>query len=170
MLENAEKIRYGVETAYQLVYQGDGRSTSAQEGLLRGAEAMERIGSISEKYAALGTRLRELYYAAQDVGYELQGILDDLDFEPELLEKIAGRLDLIDRLERKYGSTVEEVIRFGQEAASRLDELKTRDEAIAALKKEYKEADAKLRPACAELTERRKEAARGLAEEICAQL
>ena len=170
VLENAEKIRYGVETAYQLVYQGDGRSTSAQEGLLRGAEAMERIGSISEKYAALGTRLRELYYAAQDVGYELQGILDDLDFEPELLEKIAGRLDLIDRLERKYGSTVEEVIRFGQEAASHLDELKTSDEAIAALKKEYKEADAKLRQACAELTERRKEAARGLAEEICAQL
>ena len=114
VLENAEKIRTGVETAYALVYQGEGRSVSAQEALLRAADSMDGISGIGEKYAALAGRLREIYYAAQDAGYELQAMMDDLDFEPELIDRVAGRLDLIDRLERKYGATVEEVIAYGR--------------------------------------------------------
>ena len=170
VLENAEKIRGGVETAYGLVYEGAGRNPSAQEALLQSAEAMDRIAGIDEKYAALAGRLRELYYAAQDVGYELQAIMEGFDFEPELLDKIAGRLDMIDKLERKYGATVEEVIRFGEDAARRLNDLKTSDEAITRLKKEYREADAKLRDACDKLTAARKDAAVRLAGEICRQL
>ena len=170
ILENAEKIRDGVQTAYTLVYQGDGRGPRAQEALLRAAEAMDRIAPINEKYAALAARLREVYYAAQDAGYELQAIVDDLDFEPGQLEKLAGRLDLIRRLERKYGATVEEVIAYGQSVNEQLSSLSTSDERIASLKKEYKEADAKLRQACAALTERRKSAATALAAQICEQL
>ena len=170
VLENSEKIRQGVEAAYTLVYQGDGRAPSAQEGLLRSAEAMDRIASLDERYGALAGRLRELYYGAQDVGYELQSLMDDLDFEPQLLDKIAGRLDLIRRLERKYGATVEEVMAFGASAESRLNELKRGDESIAALKKQYKEADGRLREACGVLTELRKSSAEALAGEICAQL
>lgn len=170
ILENAEKIRGGVETAYGLVYQGTGRGPSAQEALLQSAESMERIAGIDAKYGALAGKLRELYYAAQDVGYELQSLLEDLDFDPELIDKIAGRLDLIDRLERKYGPTLEDVITFGNSAAQRLEELKSGDESIAELKKNYKEADARLRDACGELTALRKDAARRLGDEICRQL
>lgn len=170
VLENSEKIRQGVEAAYTLVYQGDGRAPSAQEGLLRSAEAMDRIASLDERYGALAGRLRELYYGAQDVGYELQALLDDLDFEPQLIDKIAGRLDLIGRLERKYGPTLEEVIAFGQSAEARLNELKRGDESITELKKQYKEADSRLREACGRLTALRKASAEKLAEEICRQL
>lgn len=170
VLENAEKIRQGVETAYTLVYQGDGRAPSAQEALLRGSEAMDHIAPLDERYGALANRLRELYYGAQDVGYELQALLDDLDFEPELLDKTAARLDLIRRLERKYGATVEEVIEFGARAADRLNEISRGDESIAGLKKQYREADARLRAACARLTGLRRDSAGRLAERICAQL
>ena len=170
VLENAEKIRQGVETAYTLVYQGDGRAASAQEGLLRAAESMDRIASLDERYGALAGRLRELYYGAQDVGYELQSLVDDLDFEPQLLDRIAARLDLIRRLERKYGATVEDVIAFGASAESRLNELKRGDESIAALKKQYREADAKLREACAVLTSLRRASGERLAAAICEQL
>ncbi|MBR6891128.1 MAG: AAA family ATPase, partial [Clostridia bacterium] len=170
MLEHAEKIRQGVETAYTLVYQGDGRAPSAQEALLRSAEAMDAISGIDERYGALASRLRELYYGAQDVGYELQALLEDLDFEPDQIDKLAGRLDLIKRLERKYGATVEEVIEFGATAAGRLDELKRSDESIGELKKRYREADAQLRAACERLTALRRDSARRLAERICDQL
>ena len=170
VLENAEKVRNGVETAYQLVYQGAGRGPSAQEALLQSAEALERIAALDEKYAALAAKLRELYYGVQDVGYELQSMVDDLDFDPELIDRIGGRLDLIDRLERKYGPSLEEVIAFGESAAKRLNELKSGDENIAALKKKYKEADTRLREACGQLTELRKDAAARLAGEICRQL
>ena len=170
VLENAEKIRQGVETAYTLVYQGDGRGGSAQETLLRSAEAMDRISGLNERYGALATRLRELYYGAQDVGYELQSLMDELDFEPGLLDKIAGRLDMIQRLERKYGATVEEVIAFGESARERLDALKRGDESIGELKKRYKEADARLRAACDHLTGLRRASAARLAEAIFEQL
>lgn len=170
ILENAEKIRSGVETAYSLVYQGDGRGVSAQEALKQSMESMARIASLDAKYSAVAGKLRELYYAAQDVGYELQAMVDDLDFDPELIDKVAARLDAIDRLERKYGPSLEEVIAFGQSAAQRLSELKSGDESIAALKKEYKEADKRLRAACDTLTGLRKDAAERLAGEICRQL
>ena len=170
VLENSEKIRQGVETAYTLVYQGDGRAPSVQEALLRSAEAMEKIASLNERYGALAGRLRELYYGAQDVGYELQSLVDDLDFEPELLDKIAARLDAIKRLERKYGATVEEVIEFGAKAADRLNELKRGDESVSELKKKYREADGKLRAACETLTALRKDCAQRLAVLICEQL
>ena len=104
------------------------------------------------------------------MGYELQSLVDDLDFEPEQLDKIAGRLDMIKRLERKYGATLEEVIAFGADAQKRLDELKGSDDTIAALKKRYKEADARLREACGELTRLRKTSAEALARAICDQL
>lgn len=170
LLENAEKIRAGVESAYTLVYQGDGRSASAQESLTRAADAMDRIAGLNERYGQLAARLREIFYQTQDVGYELQALVDDLDFEPEQLEKLSNRLDLIHRLERKYGPTLEDVITFGAEAQRRLDALRTSDDAIGELKKQYKALDAELRAACAELTESRKTIAVQLAEQICAQL
>lgn len=170
MLENSEKIRQGVEGAYTLIYQGDGRGPSAQEALLRSADAMEHIAPLDERYGALAARLRELYYGAQDVGYELQAMVDDLDFEPELLDKIAARLDAIKRLERKYGATVEEVIEFGAQATQRLEELKSGDESVATLKKQYKAADGKLRAACERLTALRRDCGERLAAQICVQL
>ena len=170
VLENAEKIRQSVEGAYNLVYQGDGRAPSAQEALLQSADAMDRIGPLNERYAALAGRLRELYYGAQDVGYELQALLDDLDFEPDLLDKVAARLDTIKKLERKYGATVEEVIEFGAQAAERLNGIKGSDASMSALKKRYKEADNALRDACAELTAIRRASAAQLSERICQQL
>ena len=170
VLENAEKIRQSVEGAYNLVYQGDGRAPSAQEALLQSADAMDRIGLLNERYAALAGRLRELYYGAQDVGYELQALLDDLDFEPDLLDKVAARLDTIKKLERKYGATVEEVIEFGAQAADRLNGIKGSDASMSALKKRYKEADNALREACAELTAIRRASAAQLSERICQQL
>ena len=170
VLENAERIRQSVEGAYNLVYQGDGRSPSAQEALLRAADGMDRIGALNERYAALAGRLRELYYGAQDVGYELQALLDDLDGEPDQLDKVAARLDAIKKLERKYGATVEEVIEFGAKAADRLNGIKGSDAAVTALKKRYKEADSALREACDELTAIRRESAAQLSGRICGQL
>lgn len=170
MLENSEKIRTGVENAYMLVYQGDGRGPSAQEAILRAAESLDHIAALDEKFNNLAGRLRELYYSVQDAGYELQAMLDGLNYDPEMLDKIANRLDLIRRMERKYGATVEDVIKFGADAAARLGELKSSDESIELLKKQYRQADADLKEACGELSILRKASAERLAEQICKQL
>ena len=60
--------------------------------LLRAADAMDRIANLDEKYGALAGRLREIYYAAQDAGYELQAMMDGLEFDPGLIDRIAGEI------------------------------------------------------------------------------
>lgn len=162
MLENAEKVRDGVETAYQLTYNGDGRSLSAQEALLRAADAMQGISSLDPRFARLSEELRGAYYSVQEIGNELQALSEELSFDPQLMDKIANRLDLISRLERKYGATVEDVIAFGNEAKARLQSIQSGDEQISELKKQLKARDQLLRDACTALTQSR----RALAEEL----
>lgn len=170
ILENAEKIQSSVETAYVLTYRGDGRMMSAQESLMRAADAMEGISSIDPRYAELSVRLRELYDAAQDVGYELQDIVDHMSFDPALIDKISSRLDTIDRLERKYGPNLEDVIAFGEQAAKRLQSIQSGDERIEALKQELKRLDASLKTVCGDLTASRKTLASRLSDSIMDQL
>ncbi len=152
MLENAEKVRDGVETAYELTYGGDGRSVSAQEALLRASATMEGIAGLDARFEKLAGALKELYYGVQDAGAELQSLREELSFDPRLMDKIAGRLDLISRLERKYGATVDEVIAFGSAAKARLESIQSGDVRIAELKKLLKAEDRALREACAALT------------------
>jgi len=162
MLENAEKVRNGVETAYQLTYTGDGRGLSAQESVLRAAEAMQSIAGIDPRFARIADDLRSIYYSVQEAGSELQALNEELSFDPQLMDKIAARLDLIARLERKYGATEADVIAFGNEAKARLDAIQSGDEQIAELKKTLKAQDRRLHEVCDALSASR----RGLAAEL----
>lgn len=170
VLENAEKIHEGVDRAYALTYRGGSRAASAQELLQRAAEAMEGIAGIDPRYEALSGRLRELYYSVQDVGYELQDILDHLTFDPAKIDKISERLDQIDRLERKYGPSLEDVIAFGERAGARLEELRASDERVEGRKAALKRVDAELKTACEALTQSRRALADGLSRAVMEQL
>ena len=170
MLENAEKVRDGVETAYQMTYSGDGRSLSAQEALLRAAEAMQGISNLDSRFARLSEELHSVYYTVQELGNELQNLSEELSFDPQLMDKISNRLDLISRLERKYGATEEEVIAFGNAAKARLESIQSGDAQIAELKKKLKAQDLALREACAALTSSRTALAADLESDILRQL
>lgn len=170
MLENAEKVRDGVETAYQLTYSGNGQSLSAQDALLQAAESMDRIAGLDERFARLARELRGLFDAVRDTGSELQSICEELSFDPQLMDKIAARLDLISRLERKYGATEAEVIAFGNEAQARLNSIQSSDAQIAQLKQQLKRQDKVLREACDQLTQCRQRLATDLEQGLMAQL
>lgn len=170
ILENSEKIQSCVENAYVMTYRGDGRMISAQEALLRAADSMESLASIDKKYADLSQRLRELYYSVQDIGYELQDVLDHLSYNPSLIDKIAERLDLISKLERKYGPNLEDVIAFGEQAVARLAAIQSCDASIEAQKRQLAQLDNALKTACEALTASRRELAEKLAASIVEQL
>lgn len=170
ILENTEKIRESVETAYRLVYTGVGSGTSAQEALLKASSAMQHISGIDEQYRKLAENLQSLYYSVQEIGMELQSITEELPSDPAMLDKISARLDLISKLERKYGSTEAEVIAFGKEAKRKLDAIDSSDDMILQLKKDYKKLDAELRTACDTLSESRKEIAENFEKKLLEQL
>ena len=170
VLSNAERIHDSVERAYRLTYQGTGKGESAQEALKSASAEMERIASFSPKYQELAQRLQELFYAAQDVGYELQDALDRLPSDPALEQKLSDRLSLIDKLERKYGATVEEVISFGEEARRQLNVIETGDLQLTSMREQLDRLDGELVQACQALTARREMLAETLAEAVMAQL
>lgn len=170
ILENSEKIRTNVETAYEATYAGAGRTPSAQELLLRAANAMDKLSQIDERYAELGLRLREMVYSVQDIGYELRDILDHMESDPELIEKVSKRLETIDRLERKYGPNLDDVLNFYASAVERLESIQTGDAHIDALKAELAKKDVELDEVCTLLTASRRELAQRLAQAVMQQL
>ncbi|MEE1200367.1 MAG: DNA repair protein RecN [Christensenellales bacterium] len=170
LLENSQRIRDKVETAVVLTYRGDEGVVSAQESLQKAAAAMMSIASLDPAYEELSLRLSELYETTRDAGYELQDILENLQADPALMEKIEQRLSVIDRLERKYGSTVSDVIAFGEEAAHRLAMLQNSDEQIATISEQLKSLESELLKACERLSCTRKEIAEKLSTEMMDQL
>ncbi|MGI6239093.1 MAG: DNA repair protein RecN [Christensenellales bacterium] len=168
--ENAERIRTSVEEAYRLTYGGDSRAPGAQEQLDLAARALDAVAKHDDRIEQLANRIKEAYYAAQDAGMELQSLLDSLDYDPALADKVADRLDKIRRLERKYGSTLDEVIDFGEHAANRLETLKRSEEMTEELKKRRNALDQELAAACAKLTTSRDALSARLSEAVKRQL
>ena len=170
VIEHSERIQASVEEAYALVYQGTGKTSSAQETLQRAQMAMQGIASLDARYEKAAGRLQELYYAAQDIGYELQDIREHLEFDPKLAEKLNRRMALIDRLERKYGPTVDDVIAFGENARRQMEAYSNQDAEIEALKKRLDEADTALNEAAQALSDGRASLAGQLSAQIMEQL
>ena len=167
ILENAEHIREALSLAYQLTYEGAG---SAQEALSRAAGALEKIAPIDARYEALAAKLREAFFAAQDAGYEVRDALEDVEGDPAALEKINARLDLIHRLETRYGPQLEDVLAYGEALKARKQALTGGDASVHAWKKELKAMDAALKQDCAALTQARKDIAEKLTAGILRHL
>lgn len=170
LYENAERIKNAVEGAYGLVYGGDSRVQGAQEQLDTAARTLEGVARVDERIDALAARLRESFYTVQDTGYELRALLESLDYDPATADKVYDRLDKIRRLERKYGSTLDEVIDFGENAKKQLEELRRSDETGAELKARFSKLDEQLREVCAKLTSSRRVIAARLSDSVQRQL
>ncbi len=109
---HAEKIEAGLRAAYDSVYNG---VSPASEALREAVQALAPIEQLDGEYAALRARIDGLYYEAEDVGLTLRDLLSRLDTDPDRLEAVQARLDLIRRLSRKYG---------GASAAEMIEKLK----------------------------------------------
>lgn len=97
---HAEKIEDGLREAYEAVYDG---LHPAAEALRQAVNALSPIEQLDDQYAALRARLDGLYYEAEDCGLTLRDLLSHLDSDPDRLEEVQARLDLLRRLSRKYG-------------------------------------------------------------------
>ncbi len=170
LMENAEKISSGVEKAYHLVYAGSDRAPSVQEALRKAASAMSAIADLDERFAEMGRRLDEMYYQAQDAGYELQDMMEGLDFDPAAFDRIGSRLAVLETMKRKYGPTLSEVIEFRDESEKRLAALQQGDERMDELKSRMAEVDAQMMDACRALTASRRILAAQFEKDVTAQL
>ena len=124
ILANASAIRDKIAQSYALL-SGDDESSGAVDLLGEACHAIDTAAQLDDALAAASSQLLDLYYNAKDVAADLIGRLDSYDTNDAELDEIEQRLDLIYKLKRKYGDTVEDVIEFGQNAREELERIQS---------------------------------------------
>ena len=127
ILANASAIRDKIAQSYALL-SGDDESSGAVDLLGEASHAIDTAAQLDDALAAASSQLLDLYYNAKDVAADLIGRLDSYDTNDAELDEIEQRLDLIYKLKRKYGDTVEDVIEFGQNAREELEHIQSSQE------------------------------------------
>ena len=165
---NAARILELGSGACAALSDADGNAVDAVAAAVRALEEMRDLSSKDaagwlEELTGLSARLSEL---SRDVS----STLSRLDASPERLAELEARMSLVETLRHKYGRTIPDVLAFLARAKSRLAELEGRGEALAALEKDIREADAAVRAAGRTLSEKRRKAAGALAKAVVKEL
>ncbi len=154
VLSNASAIRDRLAQSYALL-SGSDDAAGAVDLLGEASNAVDAAAQLDPALTAAAGQLRGLYYNAKDVAADLIGRLDAYDTNDAELDEVEQRLDLLYRLKRKYGSTVEDVIAFGQKAREELDSIQHSQQRHDALQAEKMRLYAKAREKAEVLTQTR---------------
>ena len=154
VLSNASAIRDRLAQSYALL-SGSDDAAGAVDLLGEASNAVDAAAQLDPALTAAAGQLLDLYYNAKDVAADLIGRLDAYDTNDAELDEVEQRLDLLYRLKRKYGSTVEDVITFGQKARQELDNIQHSQQRHDALQAEKLRLYAKAREKAEALTQTR---------------
>lgn len=154
VLSNASAIRDRLAQSYALL-SGSDDAAGAVDLLGEASNAVDAAAQLDPALTAAAGQLLDLYYNAKDVAADLIGRLDAYDTNDAELDEVEQRLDLLYRLKRKYGSTVEDVIAFGQKAREELDNIQHSQQRHDALQAEKLRLYAKAREKAEALTQTR---------------
>lgn len=169
LLRNAERIRAGAGAAYELLYGAEEERTAA-ECIALAEEELMGIARYAEDLEALAARASELKYAAADLAEELRSFLEGEDYSPEELAEIDDRLDLIRRLKKKYGATIDEILEYGETCRAELSDIELGDVRAEQLQAEFAELKQQLHDAGERLSEKRRRAAAEMERQVTGEL
>jgi len=167
VLANAEKIYNAAMNAFDLLYEGNGSTASSLRAAQKQVEELVRYEPrFQEALAALETAR----ISVEDVGASVRDYAGGIHASPEHLAQVEDRLALLDRLKRKYGRTLDEVIQFGVDVSRKLSEVENTDEILRGLRGELAKAATEYLRASRLLSRKRGEAARRLEKLVEAEI
>ena len=161
-----EKLYEQVETLQNLCTQEQGIVPQLKK-LQHISDSVTAIDPAVHEYAE---RIENAYYEMQDIGEFFSSYLSKLVFDPNRLEQVQERLSLINKLKKKYGATIKDILAYREAAQSELDSLGESEQDKTALAKEVPQLEAKLFAAGTALSQKRKAAAAELQRKIQATL
>jgi len=159
VLANAEKIYTAAMNAFDLLYEG---SASTASSLRTAQKHIEELSRYEPKFQEALAAIETARISIEDVGASLRDYAGGIQASPEHLAEVEDRLAVLDRLKRKYGPSLEDVIRQGEEVARKLSELENKDEVLAQLKRKLAHAAEKFLHAAQAISDVRRAAARKL--------
>ena len=137
VLANASTIRDRIAQCYALLSGGD-EAPGAVDLLGEASNAVDAAAQLDGELSAGAGQLLDLYYTAKDVAADLIGRLDAYDTNDAELDEIEQRIDLIYKLRRKYGDTVEDILAFGERARKELEMIQSSQERVEHLQEEQR--------------------------------
>ena len=140
ILFNAGKISEKLENSIQRLKEGE---YSVINSLGKIKKNLEQLSDISETYSELKEKIENIIYEVDDIGYSLEDMVENVESDDVRLEKVISRIDEINKLKLKYGSTIEEILAFREGNEKKLSLIKFENNELEVLKKE-KEEKAKL--------------------------
>jgi DNA repair protein RecN (Recombination protein N) len=167
VLANAEKIYNAAMNAFDLLYEGNGSTATS----LRCAQKqVEELARYEPRFQDALAALEQARISVEDVGATLRDYAGGIQASPEHLAQVEDRLALLDRLKRKYGATVDEVIEFGADVSGKLAEVENKDEILRQLRDELAKAANEYLKAANALSKKRADAARKLEKLVEAEI
>jgi len=167
VLANAEKLYGAAIGGFEQLYEG---GASAEVSLRAALRNIEELARYDNRFNEAAMQLASARATVGDVAASLRDYAEGINASPERLAEIEDRLALLDRLKRKYGATIPEVVAFGEEVARKLAEVEDREGILKALRAVLDESIAAYRTAAAALHDERKAAATRLAKLAEAQI
>ena len=167
-LYNMESIISGAGTAYGALYGGD--EGTACDLLRQAVRAISTVAQFDSTLSESLDRLSGVVAETEDIASDIGDLLSKSDFSMAELDRIEERLDLISTLKRKYGSTIEEINSFAENAAEQADKIGKSDERLKELESTRDTILSTLKGLAAKLTEKRRTAANELEAKITEEL
>jgi DNA repair protein RecN (Recombination protein N) len=167
VLTNAEKIYGAAINAFDLLYEGNASTSSS----LRAAQKhIEELARYEPKFQEALAALESARISVEDVGATLRDYAGGIQASPERLAEIEERLAVLDRLKRKYGPTLEQVIAFGEDIQRKLSEMENKDQVLLELRAQLAVAAEEYRKAAHSVSRKRLEAGRKLEKLVEAEI
>jgi DNA repair protein RecN (Recombination protein N) len=167
VLANAEKIHNAAMQAFDLLYEG----TSSTSSSLRTAQKhVEELIRYEPKFQEALASLETARISVEDVGASLRDYAGGIESSPEHLAEIEDRLALLDRLKRKYGPTLEDVINLGAEVTRKLSEIENKDDILRQLRVDLAAAAEQYLQAARAISKKRYDAAKKLEKLVASEI
>jgi DNA repair protein RecN (Recombination protein N) len=167
VLANAEKIYSAAMNAFDLLYEG---SASTSSSLRTAQKHVEELSRYEPKFKEALAAIETARISVEDVGATLRDYAGGIQASPEHLAEVEDRLARLDRLKRKYGPTLEDVIHHGEEASRKLSEMENKDEILSKLRTELAQAAEEYLRVARSVSKKRYEAARKLEKLVEAEI
>lgn len=169
-MANAEKITNYIESSYELLNGGGKNPVGILEALAKIKQNLLSLSRFDTSQEETRKMVEDSYCQLQEASYNLRDYGEKMEFNPQKLDRMETRMDTIDKLRKKYGATVEDVLHHAQKAEEELADIENYDTTIAKLKTDIEQSKHQLELAAGKLTELRQKAAIRLSSLIEKQL
>lgn len=166
ILSNSEKLSAGIEEIYTLLYDNNLKGSSAYDNLGNAIKLLSNLSSIDSQLLPIYETAENIQIQLEDMSRDIRNYKEQIDHDPDELQKVESRLDIIYNLKRKYGNTINEILEYKDKIDEELNFIINSEEKRKQLQREYIELEQKINDICKKISNIRMNKARMIEEKI----